>query len=80
MKKLILLFVLPLLPLMASAYEGQALLGGINYSYNTDEQTAEVIAKDDGYSGHVIIPPTIECLGVTCNVIFPILLSKIVQA
>ena len=69
MKKLIVLFVLALLPLMVSAFTGEAEIDGINYFVNTDEQTAEIRPKSDGYSGDVVIPPTIEYEGVTCDVI-----------
>ena len=48
---------------------GLAEIDGINYFVNTDEQTAEVRPKSDGYSGDVVIPPTIEYEGVTCDVI-----------
>ena len=69
MKKLIVLFVLALLPLMVSAFTGEAEIDNINYFVNTDEQTAEVRQKSGGYSGDVVIPPSIEYEGVPCNVI-----------
>ena len=59
MKKLIVLFVLALLPLMVSAFTGEAEIDNINYFVNTDEQTAEVRQKSGGYSVYVVIPPSI---------------------
>lgn len=76
MKKQITLIVLMFLPMMASAYEGEAVIDGINYYINTEEETAEVRANyaldepyDNSYSGDVVIPETIEYERVVCHVV-----------
>ncbi len=69
MKKQLLLFVLTLLPMMASAFTGEVEIDGINYFIKTGGQVAEVRAKNPKYSGDVNIPATVEYEGVTCNVI-----------
>ncbi len=51
MKKLLLLFVMMLLPLVASAVE----IDGINYKLNSENKTAEVIQRSN-YSGDIVIP------------------------
>ena len=61
-----LLIALMFMPTMANAFTGTAVIDGINYYINTDNQTAEVRANS--YSGNVVIPETIEYEGVTCNV------------
>ena len=66
MKKQLLLLVLMLLPMMASAFVGEAEIDGINYYIVTKGQTAEVRKKS--YSGDVVIPETVEYEGVTCRV------------
>ena len=68
MKKHFLLFVLMLLPLAASAFTGEVVIGGINYYIVTKAQIAEVRAKSPKYSGNIVIPPTVEYEGVTYNV------------
>ena len=69
MKKQILLFLLAFLPLLAHAFTGEVEIDGIRYFIKTGGQAAEVRAKNPKYSGDVIIPPTVEYEGVTCNVI-----------
>ncbi len=66
MKKQILLFVLMLLPMVASAFAGEAVIDGIKYYIITKAQTAEVRAN--GYSGSVVIPSTVIYEGVKCSV------------
>ena len=66
MKKQILLLVLTLLPMMASAYTGVAVVDDIKYYINTEDQTAEV--RGNSYTGDIVIPAAIEYEGVTCNV------------
>jgi hypothetical protein len=69
MKKQILLFLLAFMPLLAHAFTGEVEIDGINYFIKTGAQVAEVRAKNPKYSGDVVIPPTVEYEGVTCNVI-----------
>jgi hypothetical protein len=69
MKKQILLFLLAFLPLLAHAFTGEVEIDGIRYFIKTGAQIAEVRAKNSGYSGDVVIPPSVEYGGVTCNVI-----------
>ncbi len=69
MKKPILLWVMMLLPLMASAFTGEVEIDGINYFIKTGGQAAEVRAKDPKYTGDIVIPSTVEYEGVTCNVL-----------
>ena len=69
MKKQILLFLLTFLPLLAHAFTGEVEIDGIMYFIKTGAQIAEVRAKNSGYSGDVVIPPSVEYGGVTCNVI-----------
>lgn len=66
MKKIALLMAM--LPMMASAFTGEVQVDGINYFINTDGQTAEVINKDGGYTGEIIIPSSINYEGVVCKV------------
>lgn len=73
MKKLSsLLFLLALLPLMASAYD--AKVGGIYYKLTSYNNTATVTHMDDvnynsvAYTGKVTIPETVKYGGVTYNV------------
>lgn len=68
MKKLLILILIALLPLVSKAYVGEAVVDGINYYIITKTKTAEVRGKTGKYSGHVVIPSTIEYDGVTCNV------------
>ena len=68
MKKL-LSFLMLMLPIGASAFSGEAEVDGIWYKIVTKAKTAEVIgSKGTAYSGDIVIPPTIEYDGVTCNV------------
>jgi hypothetical protein len=69
MKQTILLFLLAFLPLLAHAFAGEVEIDGINYFIKTSGQIAEVKAKRPRYSGDVVIPPSVEYEGVTCNVI-----------
>ena len=57
MKKLILLFVLTLLPLLASAYDYDAYIDGIYYNLYPETNEAEVTTTfGNSYTGIVIIP------------------------
>ena len=69
MKKLFLLPFLAFLPLLAHAFAGEVEIDGINYFIKTAGNAAEVRAKSGGYSGDIVIPPTVVYDGVTCNVI-----------
>ena len=72
MKKLLSLFLLMLLPMMAEAYDAQ--IGRIYYDFNKDAKTATVTYYDGGsdnqnaYSGTINIPATVEYRGVTYDV------------
>ena len=57
-----------LLPMVASAFTGLKVIDGIKYEISTMTQKAEVIANNSVYSGDIVIPSTIECDGVVCNV------------
>ena len=65
MKK-ILLFMIALMPMMANAFTGEVEIDGIKYFVITKGQVAEVRANR--YSGDIVIPSTIECEGIVCNV------------
>lgn len=67
MKK-IMLILFALLPMMTSAFTGEAIVNGINYYIITKGQTAKVIEKKGGYVGNVVIPSTIKYEGVICKV------------
>jgi hypothetical protein len=67
MKKKLLLFVISLLPLVASAFSGEMEIDGIRYFIATKAKTAEVLANN--YSGEIVIPATVECEDIVCNVI-----------
>ncbi len=54
--------------LLASAFEGEAEIDGINYYIITKGAKAEVAFKFSGYKGDIVIPATIEYDGVTCYV------------
>ncbi len=69
MKKLLILFMLTLLPKIASAFNGLIEIDGINYWINTNGNYAEVWGIGPNYSSEVDIPETVEYEGVTCNVI-----------
>ena len=70
--QLLLIALLVFMPMVASAFTGEAEIDGIKYYINTDAQTAEVRTKDvnieNSYSGDLIISETVEYEGVTCNV------------
>ncbi len=69
MKKQLLLYVLMLLPMVASAFTGKAEINGIWYNIVTKGQMAEVTSPNTGkYTGSIDIPNSIEYDGVTCYV------------
>ena len=69
MKKLLLLFVMMLLPVMASAFEGKVEIKGICYHIITKGKKAKVVNLKNGkYLGNVIIPSTVSYDGVVCDV------------
>ena len=61
MKKQLLLLVVMLLPLVASAYDFE--VNGIFYGYNATNQTAYVTSGNTKYSGDIIIPNTVSYNG-----------------
>ncbi len=64
MKKLLLLFVLIMLPLLASAYDAE--IDGIYYNLNSKNKTAEVTYQyqsEGDYSGDVVIPEKVTFNG-----------------
>ena len=65
MKKLSSLFLLALLPLMAST---QTLINGIYYYFDASTNTAMVTSGSSKYTGSVTIPETITYNGVTSSV------------
>ena len=68
-KNLVLLFVLMLLPVVASAFEGKVEIKGICYHILTKGKNAEVVKLNSGkYSGNIVIPSTIMYDGVVCDV------------
>ena len=66
MKKIFSLILLVLLPIVANAYSGEAVIDGIKYLIVTKAKIAEV--RESSYSGNIVIPSTVEYDGVTCNV------------
>lgn len=69
MKKQLLLILMALLPMLASAYD--ALVDGIYYNLNTNAKTAEVTYKDNyfnSYSGSATIPASFIYLDETFSV------------
>jgi len=70
MKKQVLLFVLMLMPLMASADKVE--INGIYYNLNQETKQAEVTNSGSwgggGYSGDIIIPQTVEHVGISYSV------------
>ena len=64
--QLLLIALMVFMPMVASAYEGEAVVNDINYYIDTGNKTAEVRYKN--YTGNIVIPETIEYEGVTCNV------------
>ena len=67
MKKILLLLLLTLLPLVASS---QTAISGIYYNLNSwsDVKTAEVTSNPDKYSGDIVIPSTVTYNDVTYSV------------
>lgn len=70
MKKILLIALALILPIIAKAFVGNAEIEGVWYSIVTKTKTAEVIKPVNGiaYSGDIIIPETIEYDGITCYV------------
>ena len=66
MKKLTTLFLLALLPLMASAYDAE--VDGIYYKLNAETKEAEVASGDAKYTGSVVIPETFTYGSITYSV------------
>ncbi len=66
MKKQILLLVMMLLPLVASANVVE--IDGIYYNIVTKVQQAEVISNPNNYYGEIVIPDKITYNGVECSV------------
>ena len=73
MKKLLISFILMLLPMVASAYDAQ--IDGIYYNFNTTDKTATVtflyynsVNNQSAYSGAVVIPEKVTYNGVTYSV------------
>ena len=58
MKKLLILFLLTLLPLAASADPVE--IDGIYYNLNFDEKTADVADNPNKYAGDIVIPESVE--------------------
>lgn len=73
MKKSLLLFVLTLLPIAASA-QCNVVINDIWYMLSDDERTAQVYNLDylwspvKTYTGDIVIPPTVEYQGITYTV------------
>ena len=67
MKKILLLLLLTLLPLVASS---QTAISGIYYNLNSwsDVKTAEVTSNPDKYSGDIVIPESVTYEEVTYSV------------
>ena len=70
MKKLFTLFLLMLLPLLASAYDAE--IDGIYYNLNSSDgvNTAEVTRGPIKYSGDIVIPESVTYEGVVYSVTF----------
>ena len=67
MKKVYLLFLLAILPLLASAETVE--INGIRYNVNPEAKTAEVIRSGSGeYSGVVVIPQNVTFNNIACKV------------
>jgi len=70
MMKKQLICILMLMPLMATAFTGNAEIGDLKYNIVTKGKTAEVIGLAYGKKPtEIVIPETIEYEGVICNVI-----------
>ena len=63
MRKIELLILAVLLPMMATAQYNDAIIDGICYNFSEDE--AEVTLSKDRYSGDVVIPETVSYNGKT---------------
>ncbi len=70
MKKFYLLFLLMLLPLVASAVSEPIGISGIYYYLNSwgDKKTADVTSNPDKYSGDIVIPESVTYEEVTYSV------------
>ena len=68
MKNILLLLMMLLLPMAASAYDVE--IGGIYYDVVSKAKVAEVTFGEKKYSGDIVIPSTIEYEGVLCDVKF----------
>ena len=68
MKKILLFVAMALQVVMANAFEGKVEIDGINYYILTKAAYAEVVSKNSGYVGDVVIPETVEYDGVVCTV------------
>ncbi len=67
MRKLYILTILLLLPLVANAEKVE--IDGINYNLNTEAKAAEVIARSSGeYTGNITIPSTVTYKETVYNV------------
>ena len=66
MKKIYFLFLLALLPLVASA--DAVKIGSIYYNLNAEAKTAEVTVNPDEYSGEIVIPKTVTYQSVKYKV------------
>ncbi len=67
MKRNLLLFLMVILPFMASAYDIE--IEGIYYNVIKKAKRAEVTYGTSKYTGDIKIPATIEVDGVTCDVV-----------
>ena len=73
-KQLLLLLLMVLLPMVASAYD--AYIDGIYYDFHSNTKTATVTYRifayygdnSDAYSGNVVIPSTVEYNGMVYSV------------
>ena len=66
MKKQLLLFLLMLLPVVASADDVE--IGGIFYNLNSETMQAEVTSNPNFYTNRIVIPPSITFNGITYSV------------
>lgn len=66
MKKIVLMFISALMASAVNAYD--ARIDGIYYNLVPKAKIAEVVAGEEKYSGHVVIPSTVEYEGITYNV------------
>lgn len=66
MKKIYLLFLLTLLPFLASADPVE--IDGIYYNFDSKAKTAEVTENPNKYSGNIDIPKTVTYQEVSYNV------------